>query len=85
MARLIHQENLKCSRQDSVLRSTAQILAPALCPFLTSVSDATKKLRGMCRGRALLDHTNLRQDFALKDSWTDFPNSLHNPAITTSS
>lgn len=73
VARLTHQENLKCSRQDSVLRSTPQILAPALCPFLTPVSDATKKLLGTCRGRALLDHTNLRAGFCTKGFLDWFP------------
>lgn len=72
MVCLIYQENLKCFRQDSVLRSTPQILTSVLCPFLTRVSNATKNYQ-TCRGRALLDHINLRQDFAQKDSWTDSP------------
>lgn len=46
MACLIHWENLKCFRQDSVLRSTPQIPTPALCPSLTPVSNATENHHG---------------------------------------
>lgn len=48
-------------------------------PLLDPGIQRYRKPPRTCRGRALLDHTNLRQD-----SWSDSSNSLHNPAITTS-